>query len=404
MKIVSGVDEFRTELLKRIQTRPVQSPDLGLSDKEAKRFSFLRAINAMAAPDDRRAQERAAFEREVSEAAAEKMGRQTRGFTVPDSISGHLDDRVKADPIRLVIPSDIIKRDLVVGTATAGGHTVSTDMLSQNFIDMLRNRTVVFQRALQLTGLIGNIAIPRQTGGATAYWVTEGNAPTESQQAFDQVAMSPNTVGAFTDFSRKLMLQSSLDIEAFVRGDLAATLGLEIDRVCINGSGSGSEPEGILNTTGIGSVVGGTNGLAPTWDHIVDLESEVANDNADVGSLVYLTNTKVRGKLKKTFVDPGSGERVWDTRAGDSPLNGTGALVTNQVPSNLTKGTSSGVCSAIVYGNLRDLIVGMWGGLDIMVDPYSMSTSGSVRVVALQDVDVAVRHAQSFAAMVDALT
>ena len=114
----------------------------------------------------------------------------------------------------------------------------------------------------------------------------------------------------------------------------------------------------------------------------------------------YLTNAKVRGKLKTTSKVSGQNGFIWE----DGMLNGYKASVSNQVPSNLTKGTSSGVCSAIIFGNWSDLIIGQWGTLDLMVDPYSGSTSGTVRVVALQDVDIAVRNAVSFSAMLDALT
>jgi len=252
-----------------------------------------------------------------------------------------------------------------------------------------------------LTDLNGNIAIPRMTGGATGYWVGEGNAPTESQQAFDQVTLSPNTVAAYTEFSRKLLLQSSMDIEALVRGDLARVLALAIDYAAINGSGSSNQPKGILNQTGIGAVVGGTNGLAPIWSHVVDLETEVAIDNAAIGSLHYLTNTRVRGKLKQTEKAASTANFIW-SEGGE--LNGYSTAVSNQVPSNLTKGSSSGICSAILFGNFADLLIGMWGGLDIQVNPYSLDTTGSVRVTAFQDCDIAIRHPESFAAMVDALT
>ena len=382
IKTGKSLEDFKSAALEKgLQKEGVQradAPDIGMSDHEVKRFSFVRAINALANPTDRRAQEAAAFEFECSRASAERNGRESRG---------------------VMVPSDVLRRDLTVGTSADGGYTVSTDLLSQSFIELLRNSTEVMQRSRMLTDLNGNIAIPRQTGGATAYWVAESGAPTESAQAFDQVTLTPKTVGAFVDFSRKLALQSSIDIESFVRGDLARVLGLEIDRVAINGSGSSNQPTGILNTSGIGSVAGGTNGAAPDWADIIDLESAVANANADVGSLYYITNTKVRGKLKQTEKATGTAQFVWTDN-----LNGYQALVTNQVPSNLTKGTSSGVCSAILFGNLADLIIGMWGGLDLMVDPYTGSTSGTVRVVALQDVDVAVRHAASFAAMKDALT
>ena len=157
-------------------------------------------------------------------------------------------------------------------------------------------------------------------------------------------------------------------------------------------------------TSGIGSVVGGTNGAVPTWAHITQLEREVAIDNADVGSLAYLTNPKVRYKLKNTLFTATYGDRFLWGESPTQPLNGYRAEVTNQVSSALTKGSASGTCSAIFFGNWADLIIGFWSGLDILVDPYSLSTTGSHRIVAFQDVDVAVRHAESFAAMLDVLT
>jgi HK97 family phage major capsid protein len=231
--------------------------------------------------------------------------------------------------------------------------------------------------------------------------VNEGVAPTESQQAFDQVTMSPKTVGAFTDISRKLLLQSSLDVEAMVRLDLATVLALEIERAAINGSGTAPEPRGILQTSGVTAVALGTNGGTLTWANIVDLETQVAALNADVNNLNYLTNAKVRGALKATFIDgPGSGQRVW---ADGNMVNGYNAAVTNAVPSNFTKGTGTNL-SGILFGDFSALLIGMWNGLDLMVDPYTASTSGTVRVVALQDVDVALRHPESFAVIKDAKT
>jgi HK97 family phage major capsid protein len=293
---------------------------------------------------------------------------------------------------------------LTFTTASVGGDTVATNLLAADFITLLRNAMALIPMGIRtLSDLNGNIAIPRQTGGATGYWVAESGAPTESQQAFDQVTMTPKTVGAFTDISRKLLLQSSMDVEAFVRQDLATVLGLAIDLAGIAGTGADNQPRGILATSGIGSVAGGTNGAAPTWAHIVELETAVAVDNAAIGNLGYLTNAKVRGKLKTTqkFADT-NGMPVWE--GGDTPLNGYRAGVSNQVPGNLTKGTASGVASAIIFGNFADLLMGMWGGLDLLVDPYTHSTSGTVRIRALQDVDVAVRHPESFSAMLDALT
>ncbi len=419
------VDAFRAKVLDTLQQRgvlrPAESPEIGLTEKEAERFSFCRAL--LAAADPLNAHKVAPFEVECSKAAQDKRG-TSRGkerdtaITIPVDVlmrGMQLDVAMAGAVARSLIQrakargQELAYRDLVVGTPTAGGNLVATELLGSSFIDLLRNAMVLDALGITwLRDLNGDVAIPSHTGAATTYWLAESGAPTESQQTIGQVTMSPKTVGAFTDYSRRLLLQSSLDVEAFVRADLAAIVGQAIQLGAINGSGASNEPTGLLNASGIGSVAGGTNGLAPTYAHMVDLESAVANANADLGRLAYLTNTKVRGKLRKTeeFATT-NGKPVWTSaagRAGVGEVLGYDAFTSNSVPSNLDKGTSVGVCSAIMFGNWADLLIGMWGGLDVMLDPYALATSGGKRIVALQDVDVAFRHVESFAAMKDALT
>ena len=376
------VEAFQREALEKLASKPVPTADVGLDSGEVKRYSVMRAINALANPGDASVQRAAAFERECSEAASAKLGKQARGF---------------------MVPYEVQKRDLVQGTPTAGGNLVQTDLLAGSFIDALRNAMVLSGLGVRmLTGLQGQIAIPKLSGAATAYWVAENTAPTESQQTVGQVTMSPKTVGAFTDISRRLINQSSLDVESMVQNDIATVLGLAIQQAAISGTGASNQPSGLLQLVTPG-VLGGTNGLAPTWAHQVALETAVAVANADVSNMAYLTNAKVRGKLKSTEKATGTtGNFIWSE--GATPINGYQAAITNAVPSNLVKGTSGAACSAIIFGNFSDLLIGMWGGLDLMVDPYTGSTAGTVRVVALQDVDVAIRNVESFATMVDALT
>lgn len=376
------VEQFQAEALRSISTKPVPTADIGMSEKEVKQFSMLRAINALANPTDAAAQRAAAFERECSDAQAKVMGKSARG---------------------LFIPNEVQKRDLLVGTATAGGNIVATDLLSGSFIDILRNAMVINGLgARMMTGLVGQVAIPKQTGSATAYWVAENTVTTESQQTFGQVTMTPKTVGGYTDISRRLLLQSSIAVESLVQTDLATVLGLAIQQAAINGSGASNQPSGLLTMLATPAVVGGTNGAAPTWANIVALETAIASANADVGTMGYLTNAKVRGKLKSTEkFTTSNGQPIFEN--GTTPLNGYQTAITNAVPSNLTKGTGTNL-SAILFGNWADLMIGMWGSLDLMVDPYTGSTAGTVRVVALQDVDVAVRNIESFASMVDAIT
>lgn len=385
-----SVDEFRTEFIDSLpNTTPVETkPEIGMGKKDLEKYSFLRALNAMANPKNAAAQDAAGLEIEASKTFA---------------------DHVKRTPRGLFVPPDVLQyqRDLTVGTDSAGGYLVATNLLAANFIDLLRNRMVVqLAGATILRDLVGDIAIPKQTGGATAYWVAESGAPTESQQTLGQVALAPKTVGAFTDYSRKLLIQSSIDMENFVRQDLTKVIGLALDLASLHGTGSSNQPTGIAATSGIGAVAGGTNGAAPDWADIVGLETQIAQDNADIGALSYITNAKVRGKLKQTEKASNTAQFVWEKgmAPGIGEMNGYPSFVTNQVSSALTKGTSSGVCSAIFFGNWADLIIALWSGIDLLVDPYTGSSTGTVRVTAFQDADIGVRHAESFAAMLDALT
>ena len=374
------VEQFQVEAIRALSNKPLPNADIGMSAKEVKQFSVLKIARALMNPESN--MKDVGFEMECSRAVGEKMGKQARGF---------------------YMPAEVQRRDLVVGTASAGGNLVATDLLVGSFIDRLRNAMVIDRLGtMMLTGLVGNVAIPKATSDSTIYWVAENTAPTESQPAFGQVLMSPKTAGGFTDIGRTLISQTSMDVENFVTGMLAQNLGLGIQQAAINGTGASNQPSGLL-TLITPSVIGGTNGLSPTWAHMIALETNVAVGNADVGTMSYLTNAKVRGKLKSTEkFSAGTGMPVWAD--GNTPVNGYTAAVTNAVPSNLVKGTSGATASAVIFGDFSSLMIGMWGAVDLMRDPYSNSTTGGVRIVALQDVDVAIRNAESFATMVDALT
>lgn len=424
----TSVDTFRAMVLDKLkdagQLRTAESPEIGMSNAEAEQFSFCRAM--LAAADPANAHKIAPFELEASRAAQAKRDgsdiRQkerdaaitipvdvlSRGISVSPAMAAAAARHLIAGAGRRSAQFQSMLRDLNTGTASQGGNLVATELLGTSFIELLRNAMILDRLGVTfLRDLNGNIAIPSQTGAATYYFVGEGGSPTESQQSVGQVPLTPKTIGAYTDYTRRLLLQSSRDVEAFVRADLAVQVALGMQYGAFSGTGSNNEPTGLFNMVGIGSVAGGTNGAAPTYDHIVDLETAVATANADIGNLSYVTNAKVRGKLRKTQeFSSTNGKAVWgrgrESSIGD--LLGYDAHVTNAVPSNLTKGTADSVCSAIAFGNWSDMIIGMWGGLDIMLDPYANATSGGKRVIALQDFDVNVRHVGSFAVMKDALT
>ena len=369
-------------------------PSIGMSNEEVRQYSLIRAIRAATNQSWRGAE----LERDASEAVAEKLGKDPKGFFVPNDWLSSRASGINAEQRAQILE----QRDLLAGTPSAGGHTVDTVLLASSFIELLRNRMVVRQAgATVLGGLVGDMAIPKQSGGATAYWVDENGALTESQQTLGQVPLTPHTVGAYTEISRKLMKQSSLDVEAFVRNDLATVLALAIDKAALHGTGSGNQPTGVAGTTGVNVVAGGTNGGAIDWPKLVALETEVAVDNADVGRLAYIVNARTRGALKTAEKASGTGMYLWGE--GGQPLNGYPAYVSNQVRSDLTKGTGTAL-SAAFFGNWGDLLMGMWGTLDLLVNPYSLDTTGAVRVTAFQDVDIAVRQPESFAVMLDAIT
>ena len=321
-------------------------------------FSFVRALNYLANPGDQSARREAEFEIEVGQAASKQYERSSNG---------------------IVVPNEVLRRDLNVGTATAGGNLVDDVLLSGSFIDLLRNRLALADAGMTtLTGINGNISIPKQGSSATAYWVGEGSSPTESQQTIEQINLSPKTCGAFVDYSRKLLLQSSIDVEAMVRDDLARVIALELDRVGLNGSGSSNQPLGIINTTGIG-----TQSLTSfgTFEEYIGMETDVAAANADAGSLRYIINASARGALKSTKKDAGSGEFVF----ADNEINGYPVTVSNQLGNN-----------DALFGDFSMLIMAMWSGLDLTVDPYAGATAGTVRIIALQDVDFAVKQPGAF--------
>jgi len=367
---------------------------IGMNPQELENYSLIRAINAAAeAHTNPRAWEQAGLELEASKAMAKKLGRDPQGFFVPWDI--------QTAPRGL---SRNVYRPLNTQQAGApqyGGYLVEEQLLSESFIDVLRNRLILgLAGATTLTGLVGDIDIPKKTATSTGYWIGEGNAPNKSTLEFGQIAARPRTVAAYIELTRRLLKQSSLDVEMMARDDMATVLAIAVDYAGLHGLGAANQPKGLANLTGIGAVVGGTDGAAPDWADIVNLETEVAVDNADFGRLAYVTNAKVRGKLKQTQKVSGEARMIWE----DGEMNGYPALVSNQVRSDLTKGSSSGVCSAIFFGNWADLVICFWGGLDVIVDPFSSSTSGNVLITAMQDADIIFRRAQSFSAMLDALT
>ena len=357
---------------------------LGLSPQEVTNYSMGRAIQAALSGD----WTKAGFERECSETL--KLRKDTDGFLIPYEVLGN----------------GMMQRDLTAGTFAEGGAIVPT--MYGGFIDALRVQgQVINSGATVLTGLTGNVALPRQTGLTSANWLLEGDETKHSQPSFDQVTLSPKTLAARTNITRRLMMQSAMSIETIVRADLMRTISLELDRAAIAGTGVNPEPRGILNTVGISTIAGGTNGAAPTYLTITQMIAALENLNAAEGSLGFLTNGKVKAKLMVTEKATNSGIFVWEAgqRGINGSLGGYPALSSGNVPSNLTKNTAVGICSAIIFANWTNLLIGLWGGgIEVEINPYQRFDTGEVGLRVLLDADVAVRNPQSFVVMTDALT
>lgn len=379
-----SVEAVKTELLAEANQNleRIRQPAVDMSPAEEKQYSLIRAVSAVINGSWKGAE----FEREVSEECEKKLpsNYQRRGnFLVPGNIG-----------------LGGTRTALAAGTANAADDVVFTEPGS--FIELLRNRMKVKELgATMLSGLRGPVAFPKQATAGSVAWLGESAAVTESNLTTTQVLLNPKTLRARQAYTKQLFNEAVVDVEALIRADLASIMALEVDRVAIEGDGSSNSPTGILSTSGIGSVALGTNGAAPAFGDIVDLETEIAQDNADIASMAYLTTAGMRGQLKKTEqFSSTNGQPVW-TGGREGEMNGYPAHVSNQVPSDLTKGTGTGL-HAILFGVFSQLMIGEWGVLEVQVDPYTRADEGEVVLRTFQMVGLAVRHAQAFAAITDA--
>jgi len=335
---------------------------IGLSPAEARRFSITRAINAVISKDWTKAE----FEAEASRAVGQRLGRMSTEHT-------------------FYVPLEVQQRDLIVATATMGGNLVATEL--QSFIDILRNRSVVMTMgAFSMPGLVGNVAIPRQTAPGTAYWLaTEATAITESQPVIGQLTLSPKNVGGYTEISRQLLLQSTPSAEFLVNSDLAKVIGLAVDAAAIAGPGTAGQPTGILNTSGIGTAAPGT-GTNLSYADMIRFQTTVAASNAFMPGFGYVTTPTVAGFLmgKPRFTN--SDTPIWGGNILDGQVVGARAMTSNQIGSG-----------TMLAGDFSQVVIAQWGVLEIETNPYANFPAGIVGVRAFYTVDVGVRYAAAFA-------
>jgi len=368
-----SVDEVRTALLDLAAAAP-QTDTLDLSTKEAKQYSYVRAIAA---------------------ALGRAEGQPVSGFEV--DISQEIERNMPANYKRnggIFVPMQLQRvaiAEALYNTSGKGASTVFTQ--AGEFIDMLRNQSIAIDLGARvLTGLTGPVSFPTQTAGATVYWMPEndGTDVTASNAALGSVSLAPKTMQGTTSFSRQLMAQSSLDVESFIRQDLAAGHALALDLAVLHGTGINNQPTGIYAGSNVNSkAMGGV----PTYGKLVDMVTEVLIDNALAGSLAFAMTPGLAGKLAQTVVASSTDTRmIWTGKLNDGEVAGYRAIASNQVSATLGGGAEHG----IIFGNWTEVMIGMWGALELVVDPYAKKKQGMIEVTSFQLGDVALRHGQSF--------
>lgn len=382
------VDAFREYIMQRMETghTDTRSLNLDLNSREIQRYSLGRALQAAVTGDWREA----GFEKECSMALEKKTGQRAVGFYVPH---------------------DYWRRDFNVGTSTEAGNLVATDLRGDLFLDALRNAMVLGRLGVTvLNGLSGNVDIPRKSAASSLLMLGEIGSATETNPSTENMTLSPKRVGAYVDVSKQALIQSAIAIEGMLRDDLLMGAAHLIENQCINGNGTAPNILGIRNYTTIGSSTAGTHGASLAWDHFVELESVCTNANAEPTMKAgYLSNSKVRAKAKKTYrgtnldyILPPDAKVSAD---GLVWINGYRTAFSNVVPSNLTKGTSTTICSAAIFSSDWGLgIIGLFGPPDVVVDPYSLSVTGQVRITLNQFVDFGIRQPAAFVKQEDLLT
>lgn len=332
----------------------VSARGLGVTDKEASHYSLMRALNASATGD----WSKAGLEKEVNVAAATTMKKDARGFYVPH---------------------DILMRGLSKGTPGKGGEMVTTDLLLDQFADVLRNKVVMAQLGMQmLTGLDGDVDLPKKTSGSSFVWLGEGEDAQDSSFDFTTLNMTPKTIAGAIPVTRKLRKQASRSIEALIINDLLDGMGVAIDYAMLAGPG-GKAPLGLLQDVGVPGLVYPTTGV--TFGKLVDMLTKIGTYNADRGALAYLTGIIERGQAMQTLKFEGIGGCLWE----NDKVNGHRAEATNQVPSDTW-----------LFGDFSQLICGLWGVLDLKVDAAKLAASDGLVLRAFQDVDVVNRRKESF--------
>lgn len=372
------------------EPKPAAAPSGFLSQKEKKRYNLTKVLRVQSGMS----KEDIGFEKEVSDYIAKSIGK----------------DPIELEGLYFPIREMDFKRDtgLNTGSIATGGATIDTELDVSNFTQALLNQTLCFQMGVRLmSGLSGPVDIPIESDTPQVFWVGEGEPIPEAQSSFELASLRWKEIASITPITKRMMAQSSLDMEAYIRDILVRKIAIGIDDAILNGSGTQNQPLGLLNYPGLllGNI--GTDGGEIGWEHIVDLQTALGEKNAKRMGSGYLTNPKVEGMLRKTQKFAGEGfeilEAEADTATGLTQLAGYPLGCTNQVPSTFKKGSSGKVLSALIFAYWPDIIAGEFGTMEVLANPFGRGFyNNMVDIKATMGFDVTfVRDGTSFAAYKD---
>lgn len=361
------VDEAaRRALLNQRQLSPEEK-------KEIKRFSLSKFLREAAAGN------LSGLEAEMNDEAAKEMrtaGMALQGVGIPSFLLG-----VRYDNNNIT-------------TATEGKEFSA--ITEWSYVEALKNAMLGARLGVRyIPGMQGNARIVKG-GSMTASWLAEEAAASKVKDSFGTVDMTPHGLQILGGYTLDLLKQSALPVEQILWDELISSHAQALDAAIFNGTGSSGQPTGILATTGIGDVAGGTNGLALSFANLVALETKVGAANGLFGKLAYATNSKVAGSMKTTPQVAGFPRFLME--GGNA--NGYRVEVSNAIPGNLTKGSGSNL-SAMIFGNFEEVLVPQWGGIDFIVDPFTSKAKRVIEVTAIAYHDVCVRRPGCFAAIKD---
>lgn len=355
---------------------------------QKKTFSLNKAIRSLVNGVPLEGAELEANQRGVEAARSAGIGVPPSAFTLPMFDSRSVNFETRAD-------GQTVTQD----TGGYGGNTVATDIMAP--IDYLRPKPVVESLgAVFLTGLQGNVQFPKNNGGVTASWEGEVDEVANTKNAIGKIEMTPKRLSVSVLVSLQNLMQSSFDMEVYTMNEIRKAIENEIDKAALTGASGGNSPVGVLNASGVNTYAVGTNGGPLTFAGAVQLETEVYVDNANGARMNYVSNSKVRGKAKTTVLESGQATYLLQ----NNEMNGYPFVNSNHIPSNLTKGTSSGVCSAIIFGDFSQMVVGQWGFMDISVDDKSRKKEGYIEITANVYLDVALKQPTAFTVCKDLTT